>query len=222
MAKPVWREVARHLMQEADFAVSLDGVELDAVPGGARCHPLWTPVLAPAQTGLSRDIDVSMIGSLTSFPHRPAVLSHLRNYGIEVVTGGGQETSYEFSTTDYFASLRRSKIVINFSRAGYRNFDDGGNAVDHLKGRVMEALSCQALLLESRNAVTARYLEDGADYISFTDQDDLASKIKFFLANEESRALVAEQGHLTVTARYSARKFWEKVLDGVRVSIRSR
>lgn len=186
---------------------------MTAHPDVARLD-LWTPVVPPVANTGARDIDVSMLGSLKEFPYRGEALAHLARNGIAVATGGGQEADYAVSSADYYRTLLRSKIVLNFSQLGARIVDADGNLVHGLKGRVLETLACGALLLESRNAVTARYFSDGRDYVSFGGLDDLTAKIKFYLTNETHRTAIAERGHATFQARYTASQFWTRLLEG--------
>jgi glycosyltransferase involved in cell wall biosynthesis len=217
LAKPVWRAVARQLTSVADVAISIDGIGaslVDPSASGVPWRELWSPIAPPDLGPIERDIDVSMIGSVSTSPRRE-YLAYLRDHGIEVVTGGGYETSYGLSIEEYYRYLYRSKIVLNIARAGNQNFAPDGSPILYMKGRVMEALACGALLLEMRNDVTAKYFEDGADYVSYADLGDLVRKIGLMLADEDRRLAIARHGHRTFTERYTARIFWERLFAEV-------
>jgi glycosyltransferase involved in cell wall biosynthesis len=218
LAKPVWQELAPKLVVAADLAVSFDGNGSLTVDRSSRPDiewlELWTPVVPPTRYGGPRDIDLSMLGSFRDFPHRAAAIEQLQQSGISVVTGGGLETGYSMSPDDYYRILQRSRMVLNFSRLGTKNITADG-FVHGLKGRVMEAIACGALLIESENNVTSRYFSEGTDYVSFADLDDLVAKIRFYADHEEKRRAIAESGRSKFGERYTAPIFWTGVFEAV-------
>jgi len=216
LAKPVWQELAPKLVVAADLAVSIVGNGSATVDRSTRPDiewlELWTPALPPTPLNAVRDIDLSMLGSFKDFPHRVEAIERLQRDGISIVTGGGQESGYSMDITDYFRTMQRSKMVLNFSRLGVRNVTADG-FVHGLKGRVTEAIACGALLLESENKVTPRYFSPNEDYVPFGDLDDLIAKIRFYAANEDKARSIAEHGHRTFIERYTAKIFWTRVLE---------
>ena len=81
-----------------------------------------------------------------------------------------------------------------------------------LKARVFETMLSGALLLEERNDQTARYFEDGVDYVSFGSEQELVDKIRYYLKNDERRAAIAESGRRKLREKFSGRQFWSRVL----------
>ena len=205
-------------LEHADIAaasVVLDVPQTVTADPGLRQRflPRWTPqderVFRDRQ--LVRDIDVCFLGARERYPDRLAALDKLRGLGIRLHVGGGRREGF-LPVEEYARVLARSRIVVNFSR----KID--GSKLHQNKGRVFEALHCGALLLEQDNAQTRLWLEDGVDYVSFKDPDDLVAKIAALLADEPRRSAIAANGHAKALTCFSARQFWEGVLDasGVR------
>lgn len=105
--------------------------------------------------------------------------------------------------TEYFALLQRSKITLNFT-------------VNQLKGRVIEALLCGALLMEPAQSPAALFFQPEHDYVPFDGVDDLEHKVRYYLAHDEERERIAEHGWTTAKTRYSAHVFWATALSLLR------
>jgi hypothetical protein len=155
---------------------------------------------------IERDVDVCFIGQVHRYPDRRDMLAALQARGVSVTVQGGEQGFY-LSWEGYADLLNRSKIVLNFSRT-----KDG---VHQIKGRVIETLLCGALLLESENNVTSRYLEPYRHYVPFGDADDLARKIRHYLADDVARRAIADAGRAHVEANLSERIWWRSVLDAL-------
>jgi hypothetical protein len=176
----------------------------------------WTPqdpTLYFPGTG-PRPFDVSFIGSVARYPDRKRALGLLASAGIEVARGGGQAEG-ALSIEDYAAALRKSKIVLNFSRPV---FDD---AQSQCKGRVIEATLSGALLFEQKNPETERWLKSGRHYVAFGDERDLLDKIKYYLEHEDERAALASAGHLHAAETLSADVYWRYVIAAAQQAVRS-
>ena len=167
----------------------------------------WTPqdpTLYFAGTD-TRPFDVSFVGSVARYPDRKRALGLLASAGIEVTRGGGQAEA-ALSIEDYAMVLRKSKVVLNFSRPV---FDD---IKSQCKGRVIEATLSGALLFEQENPETERWLKSGQHYVSFGDERDLRDKLKYYLEHEDERAALAKAGHLHAKETLSADVYWRYVI----------
>lgn len=153
----------------------------------------------------TRFIDVSFVGSVANRPERQKALEELKKRGIDVRHFGGQaEANLTFE--EYATIFKQSKLTLNFSHRTS-------------KGRAKEALLCGACLVEPDSAMTKIWVDPGTDYVTYKmgeeepDYDDLADKIKYYLANEEERLAIAIQGHKTVYEKYDSKTWWQTVLD---------
>lgn len=152
---------------------------------------------------LNKDIPASFIGS-TANRERIAYLNCLKTTYPELLVMGGQRESRKLSYTQYAELIRRSKININFSVSLAAFFQT--------KGRIFEVLASGSMLLESKNPSTATLFTPNKDYVEFNSPDELVEKIKYYLSHEEERVKIAEQGHQTYLARYTAKHFWDAVM----------
>ncbi|MFN8543857.1 MAG: glycosyltransferase [Candidatus Binatia bacterium] len=157
----------------------------------------------------TRDLDVCFIGSVEVYPQRKAALAFLRQHGVDVFLRAGGPGAGSPSLQEYADYFRRAKIVLNFSHAS--NNPDA----HHLKGRVLEAMTCGALVLESANTENGRLFAVGRDYDTFADHTDLLAKIRHYLRHDAERIALADRGHATATSRYTAETFWRRILGHV-------
>jgi spore maturation protein CgeB len=114
--------------------------------------------------------------------------------------------------------LRSCKIVLNFSSTAVISaweLNDGMSGeipqVDHVKGRVFEAIACGALLLESRNTRTTAYFTPDEHYVEFSDLEELIEKIQYFSANENHRRHISNAGNQRFLGHYTAEHFWRQL-----------
>ena len=170
----------------------------------------WTPqdpTLYFANGG-ERSVDVSFIGSVARYPDRKRALGVLAAAGIDVIQGGGQAEG-SLSMDDYAATLRRSKIVLNFARPVFES------PMFQCKGRTIEATLSGALLFEQANPETARWLTPGQHYVSFGDERDLVTKVRNYLFNASERIALAEAGRAHSEKNLSADAYWRRILSAL-------
>lgn len=164
---------------------------------------LWTPEDSKLYSPRTvRPIPAAFIGS-PRYRDRMEALQWAIQNGAPIMVRGGQREE-KLSPEQYARLLGRSKISINFSAcagAGFHQF----------KGRVLETLASGAMLLETKNDVTAKLLKPGYDYVEFDNPPDMVQKIQYYLTHEEERAKIAEQGYKTFMAKYTAKHYWDIV-----------
>lgn len=152
-----------------------------------------------------RDINISFNGGVGSYPDRISGIQALRENGIEVVKTGGQLEDH-LSIEEYARVFMRSKITLNFSRSGEKLT---------LKGRLLEATLCGAMLLESENPETTRWFEPMVEYVSFRDEKDLVDKARYYLEHDSERMEVAMKGKKKAQELCQGKNFWGKILSQV-------
>ena len=169
--------------------------------------PLWTPQDSRIFNNphRHRDIPISFLGSLRQ--DRRAGLAALKSAGVEIYHSGGQREN-RLSVEKYAEVFQKSKIALNFSRLAI-------STEDQFKGRTLETTLCGAMLLESENAQTAKWLEPMVDYVPFKDTNDLVEKAKYYLQHDSEREKIAANGHQKATQKYTGEMFWKTILDKV-------
>jgi hypothetical protein len=155
--------------------------------------------------GLTRDIEISFLGSVQRYSDRLAGLEALRTSGLPVYQAGGQREN-RLSVEEYARTYMRSKISLNFSLSG---------PWPQLKGHVFEATLCGAMLLESDNSETSRWLEPMVDYVPFANEADLVQKARYYLDHDSERIEIARRGHQKVKELDLGGRFWKTVFSRV-------
>ncbi len=170
----------------------------------------WTPQDPSVFRGNDGDrpIDVSFVGRVQRYTSRKLYLSLLQEAGIEVMIAGGVSEA-DLPIADYAEIMRQSKITLNFSQPVFDepNFQ--------CKGRTVEATLCGALLIEDQNPETVKWFTPGQDYVDFSDERDLVTKVRYYLENDEDRRRIAAAGHRRATENYCAEKYWRLVFNRV-------
>ena len=169
-------------------------------------HKYITLCFAPDITlfndpGMKRDIPVSLNG--TSNIYRDKILVTLREKNVSCLSVGGYDNYLPIR--EYAEIYKRSKISINTSWTpmGKRTF----------KARVMEATLCGSMLLEQENEETARRFNEYEEFVPFSDENDLAEKISYYLEHEEERYTIAENGKKRAQELAAPEMFWGKLLE---------
>jgi len=199
LADPAVRRMSDPYAAASDLCVNVDGEQR---PIGARFLALW----AARTTRPPRDktIDICFLGSRDGYPDRTEALERLADAGIRVtVFGGRQEQRCSFS--EYLETLDASLITLNFSKTR--------SGLPQLKARVFEALAARCCLVEDLNPVTSRYLAPNVDYVAWRTPDELITRVRQLLSDRDRAHEIAETGHRTFAARYSAAAFWQKIAD---------
>ena len=137
---------------------------------------------------------------LKSLPHNVKIWG----YGYpDGVTEGS--TLYDFNKTGDI--VRGAKIVIGDNQFG----DDG-----FVSNRLFESLAAgQAMLLHQKVPGMDKLIgfEDKKHYVEFSDFDDMAKKIEYYLSHEEERAEIALAGHTECINNHSFDHRVEELFD---------
>lgn len=108
---------------------------------------------------------------------------------------------------DYVHALNTARIVVNTQTVPER---------DQIKGRIKEALSCGAFLLE-QDAPNARWFLEGSGVVLFADAPDAIAKIRHYLDRPEERARIAAASRDWLLARHSPRAYVDAVMGALGV-----
>ena len=71
----------------------------------------------------------------------------------------------------------------------------------------------EALLMESKNSQIAMLFDEGVDYVSFSDKEDLLEKINYYLLNDKEREKIAKSGRSKVLKLYNSDFFLQKIFN---------
>jgi len=156
--------------------------------------------------GLKKDIDVSFIGN-TKVANRMMYLDYLKTSGIDVYVSGGTKKT-ELSWDEYATLLSRSKITLNFCL---------NDKYPQIKGRVMEAMACNTMLIEDEGTVTNQLFEEGKDFIMVKSKEDMLEKIQYYLAHDSEREAIAASGHKKQQEFYTAKNIWNYLFKKAKI-----
>ena len=193
---------AIHLILEnptLNFGPSFNGIKNDSL------IPLWTNLVENSFIQpLKKDIDVVFIGQTGSYrSNRREFIDYLMEQNISCyISGYDRDTQIDHKK--YAEILGRAKIVLNFSLSGDK---------DQLKGRTFESMHAESLLIENKNSQTEIWFKDGVDYVSFSDKEDMISKINYYLAHEHERKLISKNGRNKTLKLYNSSLFLKKIFD---------
>jgi hypothetical protein len=83
------------------------------------------------------------------------------------------------------AVYQRAKVSINVTRA---------HGSSSLNMRVYEAMACGSLLLTDDKSDARTLFVEGEEIVTYSDQDDLRRKVRYYLTHESERAAIASAG----------------------------
>lgn len=204
--KSITSETIKNL-QEADLHVTLD---LEVNIPEAHCIHLWTPIDTSLFVNeyIERTIDVCFIGTRTK--ERNDLMQILLDNGIMMFRGGGRNQN-NLTHEQCNKILNMSKISINFSNS---------SGIHQLKGRVIESMTCGALLLESENEQIKKWYSPNQDYVAFGSAEDLLAKTRFYLENEKERLEISKNGHEKTISLYNSKNFWRRVYSEIGIDLK--
>lgn len=130
----------------------------------------------------------------------------IRRFEIAKTSVPSRKLSANFSKPlfgkDIYSNIARSKIVFNISAVN-SNFGDY-----KFNMRIFETLGVGGFMLSDKG-VYPKFLEEGKDFATYDNIDDLKSKILYYLANENERNEISRNGKNKVETYYSKEKQWE-------------
>ena len=149
--------------------------------------------------------DVVFVGQ--KFGDREDYINFIKNNGIKVVTFGGGWRSERVTQIQMIEIFNKAKIVLNFSSS-----DSNLGGDKYIKGRIFEVMATGAFLLTEDCEELKDYFNIGVELDFFRTKEDMIKKIKFYLANEEKRKIIAYNGKIKVLKDYTYEKLFAKFL----------
>lgn len=156
---------------------------------------------------LPKVYDVSFTGR--RYGDRKNFIEKLKNYGIKVETfGPGWNHSGRVSQYDLIKIYNQSRICLNISESSK------GEKIQ-IKGRDFEVPGCGSLLLTNSNSNISEYFILGEEIITYSDVDDAAKKIKYYLSNEKECKRISSNGYKRVMEQHTMEKRFSDIFKKI-------
>lgn len=111
-------------------------------------------------------------------------------------------------TLDYYNNMsvvfRNSKINLNITIRSIRT---------GIPLRAMDIMASGGFLLSNYQEELAEYFIDGEDMVLYYDDEDMMNKIEYYLAHDEERKRIAENGCRKVADKYSYANAWRYIFS---------
>ena len=176
--------------------------------------PLFLPlsdasmeVLNAAVADVDHDLDLTFIGNVDGYPYRAALLSGLRDAGLDVAVNPQREYDAMPGFAAYAKALARSRVTLNFSRCN-------GVPVTQLKTRLLEGSLFGTLVASDSPLYAEDYFVKGEEFISYSSPHDLKSQLASLLAEPERLESMREAAHAKAE-KLRIWNFWSKVDQGL-------
>ena len=166
------------------------------------CEEIHHPITLTSKEKITYLTDVSAIGAYEQ--DRYESLVHIASNGIKVtVWGGGWEgcvnkhpnldIKNKFLFNDeYSKAISGSKINLNFLRKMNR---------DTITSRSIEIPACKGFMLAERTNRQTEIFIEGVEADYFSSDEELLTKIKFYLSDDAKRLKVADNGYVKCIQR---------------------
>ena len=109
---------------------------------------------------------------------------------------------------DYYNNMsvvfRNSKINLNITIRSIRT---------GIPLRAMDIMASGGFLLSNYQEELAEYFIDGEDMVLYYDDEDMMNKIEYYLAHDEERKRIAENGRRKVADKYSYANAWRYIFS---------
>lgn len=195
----VWAEYYSHMVTTDPKALAhfqKIGFEKKAILSQWACNPFdYSP------SSVVKDIDVSFFGQ--PYGNRPAMIKALNDSGINVVVhGAGWRDGKEVDFGQMIDILRRSKIVLNFSRAtqGDRR---------QIKARFFEIPACGSFMLTEYADGMDDYLQRNRHFDTFESEKELVEKVRHWLVASERDSSTLEASSIVRSIHTYPRRLQE-------------
>lgn len=165
----------------------------------------------------NKDIDVSFIGNLKN-ADRAEYAAYLKAAGIKAQTYGVGSDNGFASFEEMVSIFNRSKINLNFTTlATSENYivplPSINQRIRQSKGRPLEIAICGGFILSQYAAGIEEMFEIGEEFDVFHNKEEMLEKIKFYLANEEKRILMAEKSHARALKQYEVKAGFKIIFE---------
>lgn len=173
-------------------------------PNVEKIKLLATPVNEDHFYPRQKSVPVAIFGSKVGLRGRwiDYLLSAFANDAFHF--GGVSAGAISLSMDEYARLVGQTKIVVNTQTYSFRT---------QCKGKVREALASGALLIEQDNPDTREFIGN-ADFIKFfSTEEQLHDLIDYYLAHDDERAELAQQGYDWYMKHWSSKEWSKKVLS---------
>ena len=151
--------------------------------------------------------DVTFIGN--PYMGRRKIIKKLLKDGINVKCyGSGWNTV--ISDKNFPKVIRNSKICLNFSKSKGKK--------RQTKARIFEITGSGSLCITESSNELKNYFKLNKEIISFESYEELLSKIKFFLKNEDLRKKIAKKGYLKCKKNYIYTLILKRILSKIKIN----
>jgi spore maturation protein CgeB len=144
--------------------------------------------------------DVMFIGM--AHGERPQVAAAFQEAGINIVVRGTGWPGGRVSQATAIEAMSRSRICLNLSNASTPGQE---GITQQIKGRHFEIPACGAMQLTDAVAGLDEYFVPDREVVVAA-PDDLVAKARYYLANDDERAEIAQAGHARAIAEHSYEK----------------
>lgn len=134
---------------------------------------------------MRKNIDVCFVGR--NYGRRRSVVKFLEDNGIKIQAYGIDWPNGPVSIDKMVELYSSSKIVLGIN-------DSWGGGRFFATCRDFEATLCGSMYITARNDRIAECFEDGKEIVLYEANEDLLEKIKYYLAHEAERELIAAKG----------------------------
>ncbi len=154
---------------------------------------------------VDRDIPVSFVGA--GYGYRPAVIRHLRKYGIEVHTfGPGWETGWTWGD-DQVRVFNRSVINLGMGGIGH------SETLTNVKSRDFEVPGVGGgAYMTSYNPDLAQHFVVGEEILCYSNRDELVELLRHYLARPEEAAEIGRRARIRSLAEHRWLHRYQRVL----------
>jgi spore maturation protein CgeB len=172
-------------------------------------HFIFRPLACPYEH------DVSFVGQ----PHgsRRTVIERLKERGIPVSLWGRGWDNGRIDMNGMIRLFSASRINLNLSNAsvGTDGRTSGAAPLLQIKGRDFEIPACGGFLLTQDNPELYEYFEPGREIAVYSDADDLAEKIEYYLSHDAERERIRLAGYERFLRDHTMLARLEAIFDAV-------
>jgi hypothetical protein len=219
MIEPGQRLFAELITSQGGLLVSWGSVGLHEVPnfrhqriiGSLFCPVSWKTwgEFENVLSGQNEPVDLSIIG-LNYEPRKSLIdklIPELKKAGISVYINTRKDLGY----VEYLKMYANSKIGLN------TNWVINQPTKLHYTGRNFEIMFAGCFLITQKCYGLDLYMQEGMDYVSFNDNEDLLKKITYYLSHEEERLEIAQSGKRKVRELFATQFIWQEIDKALKI-----
>jgi hypothetical protein len=163
-----------------------------------------------------REIDVSFVGNCEKADRRKYI-EFLRSNGISVITYGvGSENGF-LSRKEFLKIVSISKINLNFTKVDVPpevlRLEPWRAHIRQLKARPLEVCSMKSFCLSEFSEDIGKVFSVGNEVDVFSSQDELLSKVKYYLENDKKREEMASLAYARAQKEYGTLSYLNRSFD---------